>query len=322
VAAHDQSLDIIDDRLKRDFQGAAELANPKPLSIAEVQGLLEPNEALVLFLDLPQFNKLPEESLSWVITKETVRWHSIPLGTRALWDRVSALRCGLDASSWDNAWGWPETSELDKQRVREQRARRERCKRLLSTDVTADELPPFDLAKSHQLYETLLAPVADVIRGKNLIIVPSGALSSIPFHVLVTESPRAGLTGMAAYRQAAWLVLQQAVTVLPSVGSLQALRRLGPSQAVAPYIGIGNPLLLGGNGDDRSAWDKQKCGQQQGATRMAEARRVARGAGALRAIDLAELRAQSPLPETADELCAVAEALGALAQQSETVWLG
>jgi CHAT domain-containing protein len=42
----------------------------------------------------------------------------------------------------------------------------------------------------------------------------------------------------------------------------------------------------------------------------------------LRAVDLAELRRQDPLPETADELCAVAGALGVLAQQNETVWLG
>jgi CHAT domain-containing protein len=42
----------------------------------------------------------------------------------------------------------------------------------------------------------------------------------------------------------------------------------------------------------------------------------------LHAIDLAELRTQQPLPETADELCAVAEALGVLPRQDETVWLG
>jgi CHAT domain-containing protein len=42
----------------------------------------------------------------------------------------------------------------------------------------------------------------------------------------------------------------------------------------------------------------------------------------LRARARAELRLQAPLPETADELCGVAEALGALPQERETVWLG
>ena len=34
-------------------------------------------------------------------------------------------------------------------------------------------------------------------------------------------------------------------------------------------------------------------------------------------LGLAQLRAQAPLPETADELCAVAETLGSLREQSE-----
>ena len=39
-------------------------------------------------------------------------------------------------------------------------------------------------------------------------------------------------------------------------------------------------------------------------------------------VDLDALRAQAPLPETADELCAVAKALGALGRERDTVWLG
>jgi CHAT domain-containing protein len=39
-------------------------------------------------------------------------------------------------------------------------------------------------------------------------------------------------------------------------------------------------------------------------------------------VNLAALRAQTPLPETADELCRVAKALGALGREPETVWLG
>jgi CHAT domain-containing protein len=111
------------------------------------------------------------------------------------------------------------------------------------------------------------------------------------------------------------------VTVLPSVGSLQALRRLGPSQAREPYIAFGNPLLLGPSGNDKRAWHKQHCAPPA-ATHLVEARGTAQRGVALRAVNLKQLRAQEPLPETADELCAVAGALGALAQQNETVWLG
>ena len=38
-----------------------------------------------------------------------------------------------------------------------------------------------------RLYQTLLAPIAENIRDKNLIIAPDGALSAIPFEALLTE---------------------------------------------------------------------------------------------------------------------------------------
>jgi CHAT domain-containing protein len=38
--------------------------------------------------------------------------------------------------------------------------------------------------------------------------------------------------------------------------------------------------------------------------------------------DLSHIRMQAPLPETADELCAVANTLGALGSEADTVWLG
>ena len=37
---------------------------------------------------------------------------------------------------------------------------------------------------------------------------------------------------------------QQPVTVLPSVGRLQALRKLSRSRAAQPYNAFGNPLLV------------------------------------------------------------------------------
>jgi CHAT domain-containing protein len=326
LAAVDMQLDAIDAQLAAEFPEYAELASPKPLTTAAVQVLLQPHEAMVVFLDVPKFEKLTEESLAWVVTKETARWRSIPLGTEALSERVAALRCGLDASSWDDAADWPDSSALDKQRIAEQQARRARCKQLLGLDMSSAEWPPFDLARAYQLYQALLAPFADLTNGKHLIIVPSGPLTSLPFHVLTTQQPDTALTGMERYRRAAWLTLQQPVTVVPSVGSLQALRQLGPSQAREPYIAFGNPLLVGDGSWRQSerarlARNKQRCAPPP-ATRAAEARGIARRGVVLRAVDLAELRAQEPLPETANELCAVAGALGVLAREEDTVWLG
>ena len=58
-----------------------------------------------------------------------------------------------------------------------------------------------------------------------LLVVPSGALTALPFHLLVTEKPPAAIPEkFDGYRDAAWLLKRQAVSVLPSVSSLKALR--------------------------------------------------------------------------------------------------
>ena len=42
---------------------------------------------------------------------------------------------------------------------------------------------PFDLSRAHRLYKTLFDPVADLIKGKQLLIVPSGPLTQLLEHV-------------------------------------------------------------------------------------------------------------------------------------------
>jgi CHAT domain-containing protein len=158
-----------------------------------------------------------------------------------------------------------------------------------------------------------------------LLIVPSGALTSLPFHVLIASDPRA--------LKPDWLALTQPIAVLPSVGSLQALRKLPPSRAPEPYIGFGNPLLDGDPRDaDHRQWAKEARATQSCPLDLEVLRqRVAAAVksvpvlgGAVRGggVNLPALRAQTPLPETAGELCRVAKALGALGRERETVWLG
>jgi CHAT domain-containing protein/tetratricopeptide (TPR) repeat protein len=306
IGVLDTKLASVDARITTEFKEYAELANPKPLTIAATQALLEADEALVLFLDVPQFGKLPEESLIWVVTKSEARWFRGELGTKRLAERVRTLRAGLDSSAG--------AARGDAEPVRNFEA--------VGNPKSERNFLPFDLAVAHELYVSLFGPVADLIRGKHLLVVPSGPLTSIPFHLLVTERPDKAIPdSVEGYKEAAWLAKRNAITILPSVGSLQALRQLPPSRAREPYIAFGNPLLLGRSGNDKSAWGKQRCAQPA-ATRMAQAEGMARRGVSLRAIDLVELRGQEPLPETADELCAVAGALGALARQNDTVWLG
>ena len=110
----------------------------------------------------------------------------------------------------------------------------------------------FDLALAHDLYATLIGPIGTSVEHKrHLIVVPAGPLTALPFHLLVTEKPTAPqvkdtvkLEDLGAYRDAAWLIKRQAVTVLPSVASLKALRVFAPSeQGTKPLVGFGDPVF-------------------------------------------------------------------------------
>src|SRR5262249_33665362 len=54
---------------------------------------------------------------------------------------------------------------------------------------------PFDLARAHALYKGLFGEVEDLIKGRHLIIVPSGPLSALPFQVLVHALPAGSEAG-------------------------------------------------------------------------------------------------------------------------------
>ena len=105
--------------------------------------------------------------------------------------------------------------------------------------------------------------------------------------------------------------------MLPSVSSLKALRVLAKaSQASRPLIGFGNPLLDGAGAEDRdwakAARAKQSCSKPLG-QQIASLRGERRGVLPLKLrsglADVAQIRSLVPLPETADELCAVAHDL-------------
>ena len=104
IAEIDARITEIDKRLAKDFPDYAALASPKPLSVEQVQSELATDEALVLFLDTPEWKPTPEETFIWVVTKTDVRWVRSELGTQSLKREVAALRCGLD---YDGSWDAP-----------------------------------------------------------------------------------------------------------------------------------------------------------------------------------------------------------------------
>jgi len=296
LSAIDGRLGEIDSLLAKDFPEYRELTNPEPLTIAETQAQLRPDEAVVVFLDAPAMGPVKEESFVWAVTKTDARWRRLERGPRWLAASVEALRCGLDPAAWSDDG--------------------QRCTALLKNAGAepAGKQPKFDLNRAHELYALLFGGFADLIKDKHLLLVPSSALAALPLHVLLTEPPSMPASDVSAFASAPWLVKQHALTVLPSVSGLKLLRQFAKtSKATQPFIGFGNPLLLGPDGDDRRAWDRQACSTPTGSLQVAS--RSIRSAipkffrGGLANVE--EIRAQYPLPETADELCAVAKSVGA-----------
>jgi tetratricopeptide (TPR) repeat protein/CHAT domain-containing protein len=303
LQAIEKRVGAVDKQLDVDFPDYAALASPSPLSVEEVQNDLASDEALVLFLDTAAFKPLPEETFVWVITKTDVRWVRSDLGTKALQERVAALRCGLDRAG---EWVWSD----EKYRWL---AGNPACEALRPEGLAIREPLPFNPVIAHELYEKLFGDVRKLIKGKHLLIVASGALTSLPFQVLVTKPPVPGQD----YRSLAWLARDHALTVLPSAASLKALRRNAKvSSAAKPFIGFGNPVLAGLCGPVSIP---KACPDED--NEQTEALTVAaRSAGILGAApeyfrdglaDVVALRKACPLPDTAHELKCVARSLGA-----------
>lgn len=285
-------LRTLDDQLAKRFPQFAELSRPRPVTAAEIQGLLTDDEVLLQYLVTPR------HVFGWAISKTGVTWRRIDLTRRQLRDQVHALRCGLDQAEWIGD------------------AKPARCFDLIGRFNEGRRLP-FATDRAHDLYRKLIQPFDAMIAGRKLLIVGSDALARLPVQILLT-APIADDTN-ASLRDAPWLIRRHAITDLPSVSSFVILRREGGTaggpiaRPRKPYLAVANPLLLGARGTNRSAFAHEQCPPPsvRPTTRlMASAvgtlNGYFRGAGG----NVARLRRLEPLPETAAEVCAVARDLG------------
>ncbi|MSQ50907.1 MAG: CHAT domain-containing protein, partial [Betaproteobacteria bacterium] len=249
-----RDIAVLDARLEREFPKYRELISPQPLALDAARKLLAEDEALLVFLVTSR------ESFIWVARREDVLFERLAITGPELETLVRKLRTQLDLGASDAA-------------------------RILSR--------PFDTATAYELYRRLLSPAEKILTGvRHLILVPDGALQSLPLGVLVTEPPARPPTGFGQYSAIPWLAKKYAMTVLPAVSSLRALRAFARTPpGTQPFAGFGDPVLAGRGGEARGASLKAM---------------FARGAVA----DVSEVRSLDRLPETADELRAIAKTLG------------
>ncbi len=204
-----KTLQELRTQLADKFPTYAALANPKPAAAADATGALGQSEAM-LFLVATQ-----SQTHLFVVTPAGIAWRTAAIPERALLGRISSFRRGLTFDEYQQG----RVGDL------------------------------FDLSIAYGLYHSLLGPVDDLIKDKpQLLIVPTGAFTSLPFDVLLTQEPPSALpksmADLSIYREVAWLFKRQAITVLPSVAGLSQLRgTLRKSGAARPMVGFGDPVF-------------------------------------------------------------------------------
>jgi len=199
--------DKLKEELRRHFPDYVNLIDPKPATLAEVQSALSDDEALIsIYAGV-------DRTYVWAVPKSgKPAFGSVSMADAQLSQSVAQLRKALDVGA-----------------------------------VSLATFPRFDLAMSHELYMKLLQPVESGWReAKSLIVVPHKALAQLPFALLTTApfATTAKAVQFEEYRQAPWLVRRAALSQLPSVSTLLALRRVPAARpGRKEFAGFGDPLF-------------------------------------------------------------------------------
>jgi CHAT domain-containing protein len=200
-------IDALGQKVVNEAPDYASLLGNRTTPAAQLRSSLAEDEAFLSFL----VGK--HHTFVFALTANAQRWHRIKgLGKRRLSERIAKLRKPFESDA------------------------------LLERQV----LLPYDAHTAHELYRLLLQPVEELIGERHhLIIVKDGPLHSLPFNILLSAPPGSG-AGPATVRYAnmPWLVKRHAISNLPAVSALVALRnRVRPSKATNAFVGFGDPKI-------------------------------------------------------------------------------
>ncbi len=169
-------------------------------------------------------------------------------------------------------------------------------------------IPDFDLDAAHRLYTDLLLPVAPGWQGAaTLLVAANGALSQLPLALLPTQKVAVKADPKLPYthfKDVPWLIRQAAFTQLPSVNALVALRKLPAASAErVPFVGFGDPQF--------SETPIQLASSRGRLRNLKIARPSLRDVEQGKAVEWMDYGKIPPLPDTRDEILALAQALKA-----------
>ncbi len=265
IASAVKEIEMIDAELTRRFPEYQELTRPEPATVSQIQALLKPGEAMLIYV-------LSGRSFSfiWVVKQDGAIFQTLQVDKNDIVKKVATIRAEM---------------ELDNK----------------------DRLKRVSVGVLHDLYKNIFAPALPHLVGvKHVMVVQSGPLQSLPFSMLVV-SPPPKIKSDADYRQVDWLVRHYALSVLPSVSSIQAFRQFTKTNtAQEPFAGFGDPLIGGTSGATRGNRSSMNIAT---VFRNPLVKNAPNAAQATEIADVEAIRNAPRLPETADELRAMAKAL-------------
>jgi CHAT domain-containing protein/tetratricopeptide (TPR) repeat protein len=200
-----QQSDLQD--IRRKFPQYDALVNPRPVDLATTRKSLQANEALL------SIYVTPGGTYVWAIGPDgSLRFHFSDKNATWIAQQVKKLRDSVDL-----------TTGLPVERLR------------------------FDLQAGANLYQHLMAPVELAWdKADTLLVVANESLGQIPFSLLPTvaqpEAVRSDNLPLSQYRSVPWLARKVAIAYLPSVSALVTQRKLPAANARrAAFIGYGDP---------------------------------------------------------------------------------
>ena len=273
----DSAREALSLAIKKRFPRYADLIGPQPLSLAETQALVRPDEALI------SVYVSDRATYVWVIPHAgEIAFYVVPLNSVQVARQVAHLRESVDPA----------------------------------TVAQLGDIPEFDTQSAFELYQALLEPGSPIWRNAStLVVVANGALGQIPFSMLVTDiakiQPPTNSALFAEYKEVSWLGRSHAIMALPSATSLASLRSRPREQTRRrPFIGFGDPNFS----HVKDVREPPREGLGQSARRMTRGQTMLlrrRAFPRTRAVDSAKLSNLPRLPDTADEIVGIASALGA-----------
>ena len=262
--------------INRRFPAFADLVDPRPPSVAQIQATLAQGEAMLSFY----FGR--DASFVWAVPKEgAVAFAVIKATAGEIRSKVRKLREALE----------PQAAMIS-------------------------DIPPFDVKLGYELYSLLLQGVeAGWKKSKSLIVVTNGALGLLPLSLLPTAPAEIDTSDdplFSSYRAVPWLARNYAVSSVPSTAALRTLRQLPPGKpGRGELIGFGDPLFSPEQAAEAAREQDSIKMADAGMTVTRGLPLKRRSSPKLEGVDSAELAMLPRLPDTADELKSIALALQA-----------